>query len=307
MKLKKGLVITAFSLLLLWGCSQLALAQGGFRKNRNTSIFVSLENAIISKSDDIYDLRMKWDKAPYDLNFIKDIFGKDKAEYKEEILKEEQNLMDFMASTPEDEDDVEIKLNDFTRSNKEALEIKNGVKNLINTLKKCAEKLERDKSNATLSKEYYIVQIETLSALIKMHGDFTSNVEYKYKRAFQTALERVRIIKDKTQSTMEEVESQEDKNNLSALLTRQKKAEDAIVTALEVLERQKIWAERRLSSLRDKMKVAMIAKDTSEIVEEIINLISVINTTLRQLNQNPPPMVIFDVDISKMKIDDYST
>jgi len=302
----KKIWLIIFLLALL---PELSFSEGGTREDKSnflynnfiTSMIFNIEKKISDLSNDIAELRKELDNAPQKKPFYRpDI--KDKDDYREKISKETDKLQDYLASTPSGEKTQEINVNDYNMSNKEVSEISNGIKNLNNVIKKYRKELQSNPGDVNLATKYYNTQVECLSALVQMNEEFVLNVDEKYKYNLSRLIDKIERMNKKTLDSIEKLTREEDKLTLKKIAKQQEEAIPAIKNAIETLQKQKQWAKSHLNYLYDKLKVTRIARDTSTLIGDVMTIIQDAQTVLDTLRKSPLPLIVFEVDMSKLNI-----
>ena len=268
-----------------------------------TGIMGSLEDKTLDQSLEVKSSREIWQTTPH---FQKEgiYFFR---HYKRKRTKEDYEnaldiLKDLLASTPSDS---EMKKSDVIKdvqapaaSNAEIIELEYSFENLRNLVKKNRTELLRDKTNLDIAAKYYDAHVECLATMVEMHDEFIQNIDVIYKPKMQRLIKKVKLLQQESEQRLGQDISEESSSRIKDLMANQKVVIEKLTEAKEVLPEQKKWAAGRLTMLTEKLMVARLASETLHASKEARSIITEMDSNLDALSLTPPPLIIFELDMS---------
>lgn len=302
----------AVALGLVFNTGLIAGTIGGERPDRSPSwvgcIINSLEDMIIEKALQAYRTEQNLDKASSKKGWFESKSERDKVQcYLEEQLNELKNRLsskptgsksDYVKKIVEKREDA---IDDSNRPNNEVVELSFSLENINTIIKKYEERVQRNPSNYEIAIEYYEVYLMCLKSLIEMHQEFITSCETTYPQMIE---KNVSKIKAQIADIDRELPLKKDEGNINILKNSRQYLETmltALAEAKKTLEIQKKWAKDNLPSLEERKSTTETTLNTAQISKDVSGLITGIKTKFESLHVSMPPLIMFQLDESKLK------
>jgi len=295
--------------LALSTCAVYAASQPGKRPDRTPSVLsrlllgTSLEGEIIKQSRTVERGQEKADKIPADKEegflFFK---HKPKERALNELKKYKDALKDLLASTPSDANVSKPKATGENpeSANAEAIEVKFALENLRSVVVQGRRELMADPTNLEKATKYYDAHFICLAMIIEMDDEFIDNIDNKYIPAANKLIGRLEELREKTEQTLARgLSSPQAEQKLRQIKNNQDVVLKALIEVRNVrLPELKDWAVAHRPPLLERLEVARLAKDTLDVTKEARALVQDFGSDYEELKFSPPPLIVFEVDLS---------
>lgn len=271
--------------------------------NRWNLLASNLEDKIVEKAQDIKATNEEFQNAPERSGTIWVTNPKKTAKEKLEIKKDE--LKDLLASTPtgsEKSKDEYCSKDKKHKPNKEIIEVKFSLNNLMNLLKKLQEKLQNNPSNLDTAIKYYETYIICLNEIIEMHQSFVKNSENSYKTEINNKINQFAQLIDQSEKMLSSNPSSVNRSRIINIKNNQESVMKKLNEALNVLAKQKTWAENNLPQLQELLPIVKLAYDTSKATKDAKVILDDINSNYAKLKSELPPLIVFEIDLSQLEL-----
>ena len=308
--------LTVITILALSTCPVWAKSQPGKRPDLAPSklmqiIFRSfLEDKIIEQSKKVKECREKWERIPHSEEKGWPFFRySPKARALEELEEQKDVLKDLLASTPADANVTKSGVTsktaaEVTQSNGEIREVEFSIKNLVNVVRQGRKELMADPTNLEIATKYYDAHVTCLATIIEMNDEFIQNIDIKYAPTIDKVIKKLKALLKKTERRLD----QEFKSGQVQQSAKQIKANQELVlkTLKEVratrLPKQKEWAKNNIPLLSERLEVGRLANETLHATKEAKALIKDFGSAYEKLTFSPPPLIVFEVDLSEFEL-----
>lgn len=274
--------------------------------SRIRSLITSIETEIVEQSRVVKAARETWQTTPY--NKRKGIWGfrynaRESAKTKYDEVQDK--LKDLLASTPSDSNEVKGDLvkdsHAAATSNAEIIELRLSIDNLRNVVRQYRKDFLKDTTNLELATDYYNAHVECLASLVEMHDEFIQNVDVKYEPVITGLIKKFEGLEEESQNRLKSDLSDTAETAIEKLKANQRMIIQKLEEARACLPKQKIWAAHNLTRLTEALMVARLANKTLLATKEAKSIIKDLGDSFDELSFSPPPLIIFDIDISDFK------
>ncbi len=312
--MKKWFTVTA--VLMLFASSVWAVTQPGQRPDRKPSILdrlifrSTIEDEIVKESRIVRAKEEKYSNAPANkkeglLFFRYDV----KRKAFNELNRHKETLKNLLASTPSDANATKseiIKENTGgpENANVEAIEVKFALENLRNVVLQGRKELIADPSNLQKARKYYDAHAICLSIIVEMNDEFMQNIDNKYVPAIKNLIYNFEELLRETEQTLNSgLSSEELKQTVREIRANQQRILETLKEVRTIhLPELKKWAQNNRPPLSERLTVARLASKTLHLTEQAQAIIRDFGSDYQDLQFTPPPLIIFEVDLSQFKI-----
>jgi hypothetical protein len=312
--MKKWLTFTA--VLTLFASSVLAATQPGQRPDRKPSIIdrllfgSTIEDEIVKQSNIVRAKEEKYNNTPADkkegfLFFRHNV----KRKTLNELNRQKEALKNLLASMPSDANATKSELikentGGPENANVEAIEVKFALENLRNVVLQGRKELLADPANLPKARKYYDAHAMCLSAIVEMNDEFIMNIDNKYLPAVKNLIYNFEDLLRETDQTLNSgLSSDELKQTVTEIRANQQKIlrtlKDVQATRLPELKK---WAQNNKPPLSERLTVARLASRTLHLTEQAQAIIKDFGSDYQDLQFTPPPLIVFEVDLSQFQI-----
>ena len=270
----------------------------------------SLEDKIIQKSKTVKERHEKWEKIPYSKKKGLPFFRyRPKDRVLEELEEQKDALKDLLASTPADanvtKSEVISKNTDEPKNaNVEAIEVKFSLENTRNLVRQGRRELMADPTNLEIATKYYEAHVACLATIIEMNDEFIQNIDIKYGTAIDKLIKKLEALLKKSEERMHrEFENDQVRERTKQIKANQEKVLKALREVRSTrLPNLKDWAKNKIPQLSERLEVARLANETLHVTREAKALIEGFGSDYEKLAFPPPPLIVFEVDLSKFEL-----
>jgi hypothetical protein len=309
-------LFTIAALFMLCSTSVLATTQPGQRPDRKPSILdklifrTTIEDEIVKESRIVKAKEEKYNDAPANkkeglLFFRYDV----KKKALNELNRHKETLKNLLASTPSDADATKSEIIEQNtggpeNANVEAIEVKFALENLKNVVLQGREELMADPSNLQKARKYYDAHAVCLSIIVEMNDEFLQNIDDKYFPAVKNLIYNFEELLRETEQTLNSgLNSEELKQTVRGIKGNQQKILQTLKEVQEFhLPELKRWAQNNKPPLSERLTVARLASKTLHLTEQAHALIKDFGSDYQDLQFTPPPLIVFEVDLSQFQI-----
>lgn len=285
----------------------------GRRPDRRPSILsrlllgTSLESEIVKQSSAVERCREKFANIPADKEegflFFK---HKPKDRALQELKKQKNALKNLLASTPSGANVAKPDAvgGDPENANAEAMEVKFSLENLKNVVMQGRKELMADPTNLQKATKYYDAHVVCLATIVEMHDEFVENIDNKYVPATDKLISRLEALWKQTKEALSRgFKSEQARQKVQQIKNNQEVLLKAIIEVRTVrLPELKDWAIANRPPLVERLSVARLAKDTLDVTKEARALIRDFGSDYEKLRFSPPPLIVFEVDLSDYEL-----
>jgi hypothetical protein len=290
-----------------------AESQPGRRPDRRPSILsrlllgTSLESEIVKQSSAVERSREKFVNIPADKEegflFFK---HKPKNRALQELKKQKNALKNLLASTPPGANVAkpDVVGGNPENANAEAMEVKFALENLRNVVMQGRKELMADPTNLQKATKYYDAHVVCLATIVEMHDEFVENIDNKYVPATDKLISRLEALWKQTKEALSRgFKSEQARQKVQQIKNNQEVLLKAIIEVRTVrLPELKDWAIANRPPLVERLSVARLAKDTLDVTKEARALIRDFGSDYEKLRFSPPPLIVFEVDLSDYEL-----
>ncbi len=269
---------------------------------------VSLEDKIVEQAKKVEKCRAKWNNIHLSYSDTEGFLWwkhSPKKQALEQLIKQDELLKNFLASTPSDSNKpkyvlIREKGGKGKEANQEIVEINLAMKNLRNLQKQ----MMTNPSDLDMTGKYYTCHVTCMIAIIGMHEEFVQNIETKYVPAIERRLNSV-------QRRLEWIEQRLKKNfenEHNRIMLQKSKPE--VQRFLDVLEdvravqlpKLKLFLERKIPKLRENLTMARFRRDQVKDRKAVKDLFKEFSLHFEELAKSPPPLLDFEQDWSDFEL-----
>ncbi len=267
----------------------------------------SIEDKIIEQAMKVGEYRDQWHNFSYtEKKGIWPFRYSPKEKALEKLKKEELTLKNLLASTPSSanatKSEIFKDIDDVTNANAEILEIKLSLENLRNTVLQCRKELMMDPADLEAASTYYKAHVTCLATIIQMAEEFIQNIDIKYAPAINELRIKFEVLLEKSDEKLHKTINPNQAQQITEIRVNQIVLIKALREAYTTLPKQKDWAKEQVNYLKKRLDVAILASETLVATQEAKSLIQNFGSDYEKLNVLPPPLIIFEVDLSEFDV-----
>lgn len=269
---------------------------------------VSLEDKIIEQAKKVEKCRAKWKNIHLSYSDTEGFLWwkhSPKKEALEKLIKQDELLKNFLASTPSDSNKpkyvlIREKGGKGKEANQEIVEINLAMKNLRNLQKQ----MMTNPSDLDMAGKYYTCHVTCIVAIIGMHEEFVQNIETKYVPAIEKGLNSAQRRLEWIEKRLEE--NFENEQNRIMLQKSKPKVQQFLDVMQAVraaqLPKLKLFLERKIPKLRENLEMARFRRDQVKDRKAVKDLFEEFSLNFEELAKSPPPLLDFEQDWSDFEL-----